>query len=826
AQGEAPLAKTMPHSSIALAYMGAKDLALAEDLRTVYAHARFQAASRKHGGAQHDLKMIPPDFFWRAAVLNNEGQGAPGANAEEDVAQADAPAETETPEAADAAGTGTAKKMSLKTETLVGDAGGILDIRSEKIVNQANRDLEVSFTEVLDAIHIASKRSLPLERARPDSREVRLARRVFLDTARQSGNPTAELAQIMVSYAVPKLPRDVSRLHAQQSAGDSTDTASFIRAQQHVEKTFGAAFNDIELWRDSSMVQCDGDLDGMKDLFLEPGLLFTVIKGPSQRWSTAGVHSNVDKVTDCLANAIEMPRRGNYFSIDAFWGSIGMRLEYLRGWLMDFRQQFIPVQEKILDMDHGLRNYNASLIVFGGALKDLHNRGRGSTMAFSSCAGGRANGKFDESDLSKLTFELTIDRAVIQLQDVVRFVRLSVDIEIQTSRATAKEQFETNVISMAVLNREVHTRGEPDFRNATCSAMHESLVKEMIDQMKRFIGGIGDWARAMTVDARGVEGSRAGIPGTDWEWLGELVLGMLRPVYIGDEMYRQGQTLSVESAINSIEIAPRSTAGEIHKDVIGQAKTASIFQMIFRDVTNIDSPVAPGAPVGSGDVTEELGKLKHNMAQKNLTEFMNASGLKDSVTPSRRGLTEASQKFMAKDDVFTLINIANETRDLASRCATRQIMLFKNVAGTVAKSILRLDQAFNSDDALHLEGNGREPPMTLLSPRGWLSNNAAIFSKKAGARVLEITAAHLEAQPDKCMESAPPSGAAFNQGRMDTRMANRIFGDSLGNVVKQYNMLHQCLSKVSAAWDTLAIAPNVQVHEVTARAVAVGVEML
>eukprot|EP00959_Pyramimonas_sp_CCMP1952_P228633 4780251-Pyramimonas_sp.AAC.1 len=104
------------------------------------------------------------------------------------------------------------------------------------------------------------------------------------------------------------------------------------------------------------MVQCDGDLDGMKDLFLEPGLLFTVIKGPSQRWSTAGVHSNVDKVTDCLANAIEMPRRGNYFSIDAFWGSIGMRLEYLRGWLMDYR----PVPTAIKNMGGATRSERIS----------------------------------------------------------------------------------------------------------------------------------------------------------------------------------------------------------------------------------------------------------------------------------------------------------------------------------------------------------------------------------------------------------------------------------------------------------------------------------
>ncbi|CAK0891791.1 unnamed protein product, partial [Prorocentrum cordatum] len=758
AQDEALLAECMPHFSIVLGFMDAKDTTMAEDACTVYAYATSQSTARYYGSVQRALKMMPSDFFSRLSSMSSMGHDVPDASAEEgppprQMRQQAKPKFLKLQMGAELL------KDSAKTTGVAGDFHSILKIWNEKLVKKTSRDLEATFTNVLPAIHVIAQCSLPLERSRP----------------------------IMVSYVAPKMLMEIPRLHVQQSAEDSTATSSFTRALQHFEKTSGAAFNDIEPWRDTLMGQCDGNLNIVKVRDLSIHAFWDAIGKKLDNWKT--LLTDYRSVNDALQNAADATEQDR-----EHW-----------------EDQLRPVTCDLKDIEGKLDEYQNSLTACADLLADMHNRWWGCMMAFLSRAGSKASGKFDEADLSKVYFELVLENTAIQLKDFTGHIKLAI----------ARMAF----ISMAQLRKDINLMGTRCFRIAKCTVTEESVVKEVIEQMQSFIGNLGDWGLGTMVDTCGVEGSWAGIP--------------------GDGIYHRGADQLVESAMASVELAPRFTASEIHKEVISGARAPSIFQVLFRDVTSLDylriQELSFGAEVG----TDQFAKLARNVAQKSLIDFANASSLSTIPMPTCVCLRDDNVKDMPQADALVLIELSNKTRDLSACCASLQGMLFKNVAGmetmaidedtlrdvtiyfqvAVASNIVKLDKALNSEAALALEGNGWEIPLDLQSLRGRLSN-VACFCRKATDQLLEITAGHLQVLADKCKESIPPSGAAFNQGKMDVEMASRIFSDTLGNVIQQYTALHKCLSRTSSAGRVLNATSDAQNNEITSQAVAVGIEML
>ncbi|CAK0895511.1 unnamed protein product [Prorocentrum cordatum] len=636
----------------------------------------------------------------------------------------------------------------------------------------------------------------------------------------------------MVSYVVPKLVMEVSRLHVAQNVEDDAATATMRHSVDHFEHMFSDAFDNISLWRDKLVASSEGKLTLVTASIEQLGLLFTGLTGPFQRWSTAAVHQNVSMVIESLQNSEEILKIGKYFMVHVFFHVCGKDIIDMGVHLSDMLQnaeqirqgegdddlpeklneQNVRLSTLILEMTTKIHDYQKGLSACAGLIKDMHNRWFTIAMDVLRRAGSLAKDALGE--VNRVPFESDLDHSLDQLENCAEYITKVAEVAMAIASKETPANFESNVIDLAKLTSRWPT--EPIKWFAESSATDPVVLSQLSEKMQIFTDTIGD---------AGCQSSACNADGSD--------------------IYNRATCDLVGQSIENIKAVLDFGVGDVHKEVVENARRSAVFQMLIREVKDTaDLELGINFEDGDAKDLQKIACCPHHNAMRNLRQFVVASSLAHIKTDWCVNLNCESDKQMPVDDAVVYFDIANKTNDIASVMASLQRSLYSNVGGSDAVSldtegcnkavymqailsnmIVQLDGVINSHGALKLEANGWQLPFGVQTLRSWLVL-VGIFARKCRNYIIQMMCEHVNTLADVVKTTIPSYGAAFKNAVMDVKMACSFFDNKLGPVIKAYNDLHGGLARLSVSAELMLLTPAVSENELTSQTVAVGVEML
>ena len=701
---------------------------------------------------------------------------------------------------------------------------------------------EDDFGETLRAILCIAQCCCHDEKWRPHTSQVRASRRCAYEALKQPGSPARELARSMMTYTVPRVMMETSKIHAATGVEDDAATQSFAAAIDR----FGnmEAFSDIDAWASKWLAGGACSYTTVKESLSELSCLHIQMVMSMRKWSNVAVQENVENMVVGLTNSMVILRSANYLLVAVFYELVSVRVQQLlarMGRQPSISQEPAPAVKA--DRDEGPEGFAekaAQVTAEVSAMQGIADVG----ASLAEFVAGLQPVREELTSFAKL-----LSTNAVGMQTCLHKLRERVGDAVSESFGVEDDP---NKVLQAIENNERVLLDMVDY-----FTFCDQLVSLRASASDHAVALVGD-AAAKAPDQvicfarlqHAIEARPPQLLCPSVVTKTSVVLGVLDTFArfmdeLGRELYRASAASFLHQQLDAIIATQSITIAVVHESVVAKHDDGPLLQLLIH-APKYEELVIKDEPRLAGNDTdmEVLTALPHNAALGNLIAFADASSLHSFAVPGVAHTSADGDKIaMPCAEALAVLKVVCGVKDVSILASIQQVRMLTPVGegkvparedvfgklaaveGMLHTALVNLDCSLNSEQVVQVESAGWKLPCPMQTARQW-AKLMSLFAGRCQDCLLKLFQMALTKSTEVCKAACPAWEAAFQKDGFDRALAGKIFHNKLKNVADTYNAVHRDMTAMNVAAQRLQVSPRLQDHEITSESIAVGLACL